>query len=254
MLTRDKEKAEALLAQAPEALRATLRSSGGPSWAYQAHYLLWQPATYFYFFEGKPQGSRIDQVNIGRWVRATFGVNQVLWRLFRAQWQSRDEARKRGYKRHSKGAWFFTSEENDRIPDFYEPINTFVDGLIRCGVIDLDQERPGELVIRSISSTEERPLLRQAQTPPLILPPLRPDEKDPFLGRRISHRVLGVGEVRERLTKSSPTYNVWFNGARWRKVWLGNPADGTWRVLDDQLTHDVADVVKTSPDADDIFS
>jgi hypothetical protein len=140
-------------------------------------------------------------------------------------------------------AWFFSDEENRLIPDFYAPIDGFVGSLVSCGVISIASGQSKELTLRA-DPLQARPDFNFRLEAPSPRPASQPSEvargtallnadDDPFLGKRIWHAQLGVGVVRKRLSRSSPTYDVLFNGAWWRKVWLGNSDQGSWRVLDD---------------------
>ncbi|KAF1704226.1 hypothetical protein CSC66_05090 [Pseudoxanthomonas kaohsiungensis] len=237
---RDEGKADTLLAMIPEILHPVLRSSGGPAWAYQAHYLLWQAAMYLHFIDGKPVGHPVSRMELGRWLRATYGVDPTLWRLFMTQWQGRKEAQRLGRKKWSLFVWYFTEAENRAIPNFFKCVDGFVTRLVGTGVLELDPEPGGDLVVAATpgdgSPTRDRKLL---PTPPHI-DPLLATGVDSYIDRWISHSKLGVGIVRERVAKGSPTYRVWFNDARWRTVWLGNPESGEWKLLGERDTSDQA--------------
>lgn len=235
MLERDGAKAEALLSRAPSSLQATLRSSSSAAWGYGSHYLLWQSAMYFQFVDGKPAGHPIRRAELGRWLRATFGVDPILWRLFMAQWRGREEARKAGRKAYSMSLWYFTPEENRAIPNFFQCLTDYVDRLMAAGAIEFDPEQGGDLIVAGVSQLEQSsarpPWERRAAAGH---DPLLHTGTDPYIDRWITHSRLGVGIIRERVTKGSPSYRVWFNGARWRTVWLGDPGSGDWKLMEQE--------------------
>lgn len=233
MLERDGPKGKALLSRAPPALQTALRSCSGSAWGYQSHYLLWQPAMYFQFVDGKAIGHPVRRAELGRWLRATFGVDPILWRLFMAQWRGREEARKSGRKAYSLSLWYFTPEENRAIPNFFQCLTDFVDRMVAAGAIGFDPEQGGDLVVAG-SSEFEHSSARPPWDPRAASghDPLLQTGTDPYIDRRITHSRLGVGIIRERVTKGSPSYRVWFNGARWRTVWLGDPYSGEWKLLE----------------------
>lgn len=230
---RDEAKAERLIALIPGPLHSVLRSSSGPAWAYQAHYMLWQPAMYLQFIDNKPIGHPISRAELGRWLRGTYGVDPVLWRLFMTQWQARQQARQLGSKKWSLFLWYFTAEENRAIPNFFDCVTGLINKLISAGVLELDPEPGGDLVVAAIASNGSQMAVRKLLPQAPHVDPLLDTGMDSYLGRWISHTKLGIGVIRERATRGSPTYSIWFNGARWRKVWLGNPGSGEWRLLDE---------------------
>lgn len=230
---RDEGEAEKLLAMTPAGLHAALRCSSGPAWAYEAHYLLWQPAMYLQFIDGRPAGHPVSRFDLGRWLRDTHGTDPVLWRLFMVQWIGRKEARRRGFQKHSLHVPYFTDEENHSIPNFFHCVDGFVGRLIEAGALERDQSPGGDLVVTALPavglSSPRKPL-----QPSPFEDPLLDTGVDSYIGRRISHTRLGVGTIRERSLKGSPTYRVCFNGGRSFNVWLGNPHSGEWRFLNDQ--------------------
>lgn len=130
-----------------ESAKAYLLTVPSLGWVYEAHPHLWQTGSYVRFIAGKPAGHAFEQAELGRWVRATYGADDSLWSLFRAQWVARCDAIKRGRHMRLPWAWFFTSEENKRIPNFFEPIDEFVGNMMRCGVLVRDPERRGWLKV-----------------------------------------------------------------------------------------------------------
>src|SRR5690606_33658393 len=126
-------------------------SSSSAAWGYGSHYLLWQTAKYSQFVDGKPAGHPIRRAEPRRWLRATDGVDPILWRLFMAQWRGREEARKAGRKAYSMSLWYFTPEENRAIPNFFQCLTDYVDRLMAAGAIELDPEQGGDLIVAGVS-------------------------------------------------------------------------------------------------------
>lgn len=234
--SRDEAEAEQILTLVPDSLHPALSTSTGSAWAYGAHYLLWQPAMYLQFIAGRPTGHPVSRTELGRWLRATYGVDPVLWKLFMTQWQGRKQARQLGRKQWSLFLWYFTEEENRAIPNFFDCVTVFLNKLISAGVLEQDPEPGGDLVVAARNADGSQMAARKLlpQTP--HIDPLFDTGVDSYLGRWISHTKLGVGIIRDRVAKGSPTYNIWFNGAMWRSVWLGNPASGDWRLLDEGVS------------------
>lgn len=130
-----------------EFVRRHLLTFSEEAWAYEAHPWLWQTAAYLQFIEGRPAGHAFSQVELGRWVRNEFGVDRALWLLFHAQEQCRKEARQRGKQLRVPWAWYFTDQENRRIPNFWKPINGFVDRLVHLGVVVHDRHRYERILV-----------------------------------------------------------------------------------------------------------
>lgn len=140
---RDGEEAEQLIAQIPsQTVQRAVRHYGPNAWLYQVHPRLWQGACYHRFVLGQAAGRQFNQREVARWVMQRFGRDEVLFSLFRAQYSFRDKARKAGFQKRRISHWAFTDLENRQIPDFYKPINAFVDRLIYVRAL---QEVPGIL-------------------------------------------------------------------------------------------------------------
>ncbi|GHC08861.1 hypothetical protein GCM10010080_24890 [Thermomonas carbonis] len=142
-LARDGEEADQLIAQIPsQTVQQAVRHYGTHAWLYQVHPRLWQGACYHRFVLGQPAGSQFNQRELARWVMQRFGRDEVLFSLFRAQYSFRDRARKAGFQKRRISHWAFTDLENRQVPDFYKPINAFVDRLVYAGAL---QPVPGLL-------------------------------------------------------------------------------------------------------------
>lgn len=230
-----------------EAAKSYMELVPARGWVYDAHPRLWQTGAYVHFIAGKASGHAFEQAALGRWVRATYGTDESLWSLFRAQWVARREALKRGRYMRLPWAWYFTPDENKRIPNFFEPIDEFVGNMMRCGVLVRDPDRRGWLTVCEPSkgpvAPEATPTFsplassgqRQHIAPQMkVRPAERPSELlplDPLVGKRIAHEDDGIGMVIGRVTQSSPVYNVRFGNDHCRSILLrANQAD--WHVVE----------------------
>ena len=143
---RDKQQAEAYIAPVvSKVVRNVLRACGPNSWIYRVHPWLWQAAAYRGFVLNRPPGAHFNQRDLARWVMQKFGREEELYRLFRHQYIARDSARKAGYSKRRISSWVLTDLENRQIPDFYKPINTFVDRLVEVGALERVQGIIGEI-------------------------------------------------------------------------------------------------------------
>ncbi len=59
-------------------------------------------------------------------MRRSFRQERALYRLFITQYAARDKAQREGFAKRRLAYWVFTDEENERIPNFYPPLNDFV--------------------------------------------------------------------------------------------------------------------------------
>ena len=109
----------------PEVRRAVL-DYRRDAWIYSVHPAVWQAEVYLEFVANKSPGDRFNQKDIVAWVRRRFEFEPQLYELFLAQYKARSHARKSGFRKNRISAWFFTDDENELIPNFYDPINTFV--------------------------------------------------------------------------------------------------------------------------------
>lgn len=231
-----------------EAAKPYLDSIPALGWVYDAHPHFWQTGAYVHFITGKAPGHAFEQAALGRWVRATYGTDESLWSLFRAQWVARCEALKRSHHMRLPWAWFFTPEENKRIPNFFEPIDEFVGNMMRCGVLARDPERRGWLTVCEPSKSHLVPMAELAPHSSLssfsqrnhmaartmVSPAARTQEQlisDPLLGKSISHESAGTGVVTERVTRCGPVYNVRFGDDCRRILLRSDQAD--WRIADE---------------------
>ncbi len=150
---RDGKEADQLIAQiSSPSVQQAVRYCGPNAWLYQVHPRLWQAACYHRFVLGQTAGTQFNQRELARWVMQRFGREEVLFSLFRAQYSFRDRARKAGIPKRRISHWAFTDLENRQIPDFYRPINAFVDRLVYVGVLERVPELLGEVRVSGESS------------------------------------------------------------------------------------------------------
>jgi hypothetical protein len=134
---RDGGDAERLTSQIPSSeVQKAVRYCGPNAWIYLVHPSLWQAASYYQFVLGQPAGAQFNQRELAQWVMQQFGREEGLYALFRAQYKFRSKVRSAGIRKNRISFWAFTDLENQQIPDFYKPINAFVDRLIYVGVLD----------------------------------------------------------------------------------------------------------------------
>lgn len=127
--TSAEERVGELLDNVPPAVRSACLRAHEHAWVFGVDPALWQLLTYERFVARQPAGARFNQKDVAAWVRRSFQSEKPLYRLFAAQYGQRAEARKAGYSKRRLDYWVFTDEENARIPDFYAPVNEFIDRL-----------------------------------------------------------------------------------------------------------------------------
>lgn len=124
-----------LLDTVPPAVRSACLRAHEDAWVFGVDPALWQLLAYDKFVAKQVPGHRFNQKDVATWVRLSFYPEQVLYRLFVAQYANRAEARRAGFHQRRLAYWVFTDEENERIPNFYAPINDFIDRLESARVI-----------------------------------------------------------------------------------------------------------------------
>ena len=95
----------------------------------------WQLLAHDHFVAKRSPGDRFNQRDVATWVRRSFHPERALYRLFITQYAARAQAQRAGFAKRRLAYWVFTDEENDRIPNFYTPVNDFVDRLEAARVI-----------------------------------------------------------------------------------------------------------------------
>jgi len=118
------------------------------AWIYEAHPVLWQVEVYTHFIADRNAGERFNQRDVARWVRQRHGFEDSLYKLFRAQYEARANARRIGFDKNRITAWYFTDVENGLVPNFYTPINWLIGKFSDLGLLDFIPNMPGEVVIK----------------------------------------------------------------------------------------------------------
>ena len=124
-----------LLDAVPSAVRSACLRAHEDAWVFGVDPALWQLLAYDHFVARHSPSHRFNQKDVATWVRRSFHPEASLYRLFVAQYANRAEARRAGYSKRCLNYWVFTEEENARIPNFYAPINDFIDRLEAARVI-----------------------------------------------------------------------------------------------------------------------
>jgi hypothetical protein len=131
------------------AVRSACLTHHQDAWIFGVDPALWQLLAFQHFVGKRHPGYRFNQRNVASWVRTTFAYEKPLYRLFVTQYAGRADARRAGFEKHRLNFWAFTDEENALIPDFYAPINRFVD---RLAYAQLVQQLPGPIGECEVSS------------------------------------------------------------------------------------------------------
>ena len=113
------------------------------------HPLLWQAAGDFHFVSTQSSRTEFNQRELARWAMQQFGREETLYSLFRAQYAFRSKARSAGIRKNRISFWAFTDLENQQIPNFYQPINAFVDRLVYAGALRRDPGTLGQVQVIS---------------------------------------------------------------------------------------------------------
>lgn len=129
------ERVGELLENVSPAVRSACLRAHEDAWVFGVDPALWQLLAYDQFVAKQLPGYRFNQKDVATWVRRSFDSESVLYRLFVAQYANRAEARRAGYSKQRLDYWVFTEEENGRIPNFYTPINGFIERLEAARVV-----------------------------------------------------------------------------------------------------------------------
>ena len=145
---RESDLIESLLGSITDSrIRSAVQDYHPDGWIYRTHPIVWQAEVYLEFIAKRPPGSRSSQREVAQWVRQEFGLEPELYELFRAQYAARSNARKSGIQKYRISAWYFTEAENRLIPNFYRPINAFVEKLGYLRAIRIVGSLPGEFEV-----------------------------------------------------------------------------------------------------------
>ena len=125
-----------LLDAASPAVRAACLRVHQDAWIFGVDPVLWQLLAYEQFVAKRQPGDRFNQKEVAEWARRSFPFERPLYRLFITQYAKRAEARRAGFAKRRLGYWAFSEEENALIPNFYAPINDFIDRLAAARLVD----------------------------------------------------------------------------------------------------------------------
>lgn len=148
-----------LLDAAPAAVRSTCRVAHPDAWIFGVDPVLWQLLAFREFVARRSAGDRFNQREVATWVRKSFPYDQALYRLFVTQYAKRADARRAGYAKRRLSFWAFSDEENRLIPNFYAPINAFMDRLADAALIRRLPAPLGEFEVRALADRGLNPEL-----------------------------------------------------------------------------------------------
>lgn len=132
----------------PQALDHACMASDEDDWIYGISAPVWRAWLLHHFVLRQAPGYRFNNRDVFQFVRRTFPIEEGLYRLFLAQYNARRQAREAGYSKRRLNFWAFTDEENELIPNFYLPVNRFMDRLAYIGLLKhLPTERGGLEVV-----------------------------------------------------------------------------------------------------------
>jgi hypothetical protein len=180
-----------LLEAASPAVRSACLRAHPDAWIFGVDPALWQLLAHDHFVGKRAPGSRFNQKTVADWVRGSFPYERPLYRLFATQYGKRADARRAGYRKHRLDYWVFTEEENSLIPNFYAPINDFVDRLVAARLVRRLDMPIGECEVLGPTPTGLHPV---ASVAPEGGPELRHSALSPFATR--PPRIDGAGETR----------------------------------------------------------
>src|SRR5690606_11524286 len=131
---RDRAEIARLVAEIPDAaVRNEVQLIGPNSWLYTVHPAYWQSALYCHFALGRSPGHQFNSRDAAHWVMTEFGREEPLYTLFRAQYALRRRPASVGANKHKGTFRALTQMENQQIPNFYGPVNSFLDRLVYLG-------------------------------------------------------------------------------------------------------------------------
>jgi hypothetical protein len=163
---RDRAAIAELLSGIPDkAVRSEVQLVGPNSWLYTVHPAYWQAALYCHFVLGRSPGEQFNNRDAAQWVLQKFGKEEPLYTLFRAQYAFRTRARAAGINKQTITCWAFTNMENQQIPNFYRPVNSFMDRLIYLGVLERVDGVLGQVRIPLVDRNGVRDIARSCPRP-----------------------------------------------------------------------------------------
>lgn len=143
-----------LLESATPQVRSICLRAHPDAWIFGVDPALWQLLTFEHFVKKSKPGARFNQKDVARWVLRSFPYERPLYQLFIAQYAQRADARRAGFNKRRLNHWAFTPEENEAIPNFYEPINDFVDRMESIGLVRKLTSPIGECEVREPTIVE----------------------------------------------------------------------------------------------------
>lgn len=146
------------LEAAPAAVRSACLAAHPDAWIFGVDPALWQLLAFREFVGRQSPGHRFNQREVAAWVRSSFPYEQALYRLFVTQYAKRADARRAGYAKRRLSFWAFSDEENRLIPNFYAPINAFMDRLADAALIRQLPAPLGECEVRALADSGFNPV------------------------------------------------------------------------------------------------
>jgi len=150
------DRVQALLADSEPPVRQACLSSHRNAWIYGVDPVLWQILATRHFVTSQEPGYQFNQRELANWLRHTFPYDRDLYRLFAAQYAKRADARRAGFPKKRLAFWAFSQHENQRIPDFYAPVNQLVDGWISTGRVLRLAEPIGQCEVCGSKTLQDR--------------------------------------------------------------------------------------------------
>lgn len=129
------ERVSGLLDAESAVVRSVCLRAHPDAWIFGVDPVLWQLLAYDRFVGRGRAGDRFNQKDVAEWIRRRFPYERPLYRLFVTQYAKRAEARRAGFAKKRLEYWAFTEEENALIPNFYTPINDFIDRLVTARLV-----------------------------------------------------------------------------------------------------------------------
>jgi len=147
----------------PSALDRLCMKPDEDDWIYGVAPALWRLCLLRHYVQRHEPGDRINNRDVFQWIKSSFPIDRDLYGLFIAQYGARREAREAGYRKRTLDFWAFTEEENGLIPNFYLPVNRFIERLAWLHVL---KPVPGELGGYEVASPPEHGMFPDAEVAP----------------------------------------------------------------------------------------
>ncbi|MGY0635127.1 hypothetical protein [Luteimonas sp. A478] len=147
----------------PSALDRVCMAPDEDDWIYGVAPALWRLCLLRHFVRRHNPGDRFNNRDVFQWIKSRFPIDSDLYGLFLAQYRARREAREAGYRKRSLDFWAFTEGENALIPNFYLPVNRFIERLAHLGLL---KHVAAELGGYEVASPPEHGMLADAAVAP----------------------------------------------------------------------------------------